>query len=138
MHKDQTPPPRQIQELRDLTRYRVKLKGEYNRIHNRIARLLEDAHLKLGSAATDTCGVTGRKIMRASLAGEQRPEWLADKAMSTLRAKKDQLRLVLQGDFDEHRRFLLKELLDALELVSHFFRGCHLWPQMNWVVKYDG
>jgi hypothetical protein len=36
-------PPRAIQELRDLTRYRVKLKQEYNRVHNRVAKVLEDA-----------------------------------------------------------------------------------------------
>ena len=42
-------PPRPIQELRDLTRYRVKLTGELNRIHGRIEKILEDANVKLGS-----------------------------------------------------------------------------------------
>ncbi len=46
-------PPRPIQELRDLTRYRAKLMGEYNRVHNRIAKVLEDANIKLGSVASD-------------------------------------------------------------------------------------
>ena len=43
-------PPPQIRDLRELTRYRVKLTGEYNRIHNRIHKVLEDANIKL-----DTC-----------------------------------------------------------------------------------
>ena len=75
-------PARPIQELRDLTRYRVKLTGEFNRVHNRIAKVLEDANIKLGSVASDILGATGRLIIRALIAGEQRPEWLADKAVS--------------------------------------------------------
>jgi len=50
-------PPRPVQELRDLTRYRVKLMGEYNRVHNRIAKVLEDANLKLGSGIADVAGL---------------------------------------------------------------------------------
>ena len=69
-------PPREIQELRDLTRYRVKLKGDYNRIHNRIGKVLEDANIKLGTVASDIPGVTGREIIRRIAEGKD-PEWLA-------------------------------------------------------------
>jgi transposase len=111
-------PARPIQELRDLTRYRVKLKGEFNRVHNRIAKVLEDAGIKLGSVATDILGVTGRRIIRALIAGEQRPEWLADKALSRLRDRRDELRLVLQGEVNEHHRYLLQELMEDLERIE--------------------
>lgn len=111
-------PPRPIQQLRDLTRYRVKLLGEFNRVHNRIAKVLEDAGIKLGSVASDILGVTGRKIIRALIAGEQRPEWLADKAVSRLRSKREQLRLVLRGEVSEHHRYLLRELMDDLERIE--------------------
>lgn len=72
--KPSSVPARPIQRLRDLTRYRVKLKGEFNRVHNRIANVLEEAGIKLGLVATDILGVTGRRIIRAWIAGEQRPE----------------------------------------------------------------
>ena len=49
-------PPEPIRELRDLTRYRVSLAQECNRIANRIQKVLEDANLKLASAATDPLG----------------------------------------------------------------------------------
>lgn len=45
-------PPREIQQLRDLTRYRVKLIGEINRAVNRIHKVLEDANIKLASVVT--------------------------------------------------------------------------------------
>jgi transposase len=111
-------PPRPIQELRDLTRYRVKLMGEFNRVHNRIAKVLEDATIKLGSVASDILGVTGRKIIRALIAGEQRPEWLADKAVRSLRHKREELRLVLRGEVNQHHRYLLQELMDDLERIE--------------------
>jgi transposase len=47
-------PPEPIRELRDLTRYRVNLAQECNRIANRIQKVLEDANIKLACVATDT------------------------------------------------------------------------------------
>ena len=111
-------PPQPIQELRDLTRYRVKVMGEFNRVHNRMAKVLEDANIKLGSVASDILGVSGRQIIRALIAGEQRPEWLADKAVSSLRSKREELRLVLRGEVSEHHRYLLRELMDDLERIE--------------------
>jgi transposase len=111
-------PPEPIQQLRDLTRYRVKLKQEFNRVHNRIAKVLEDANIKLGSVASDILGSSGRNIIRALIAGEKRPARLANKVVSSLRKKQDELELVLRGDISEHHRFLLKELMDDLERME--------------------
>jgi len=111
-------PPRPIQELRDLTRYRVKLTGEYNRVHNRIAKVLEDANIKLGSVASDILGGTGRAIIRALIAGEDRPDWLADKAISRLRSKRDELRLVLRGQVSDHHRYMLRELMEDVTRIE--------------------
>ena len=111
-------PPRPIQELRDLTRYRVKLTGELNRIHGRIEKILEDANVKLGSVASDILGLTGRRIIEAIITGQEHPDWLADKACGTLRAKRDQLRLVLKGRITDHHRYMLRELMADLERIE--------------------
>jgi transposase len=111
-------PPREIQELRDLTRYRVKLVGEYNRVHNRISKVLEDANLKLGSVASDILGVTGRMILREIADGHEHPDWLADRALSRLRHKREELHLALVGRITDHHRYLLRELLDDVERIE--------------------
>jgi transposase len=111
-------PPRPVQELRDLTRYRTKLTGEHNRVHNRIVKILEDANLKLGSVASDILGVTGRRIIEAIIAGQEHPDWLADKACGTLRNKRDQLRLVLKGRITSHHRYMLRELMEDLRRIE--------------------
>lgn len=111
-------PPRAIRDLRDLTRSRVKLTEEYNRLHNRIHKVLEDANLKLDTVASDILGTTGRGIIRAILDGHEDPGWLVDKARSRLRKKQAELRLVLRGRINDHHRFMLKELMEEVEFVE--------------------
>jgi transposase len=80
-------PPAPIAELRDLTRYRVTLCQECNRIANRIQKVLEDANVKLASVATDPLGASGRAMLKALIAGEADPIKLADLARGLLRRK---------------------------------------------------
>lgn len=107
-----------IQDLRDWTRYRVKLVGERARVHNRIGKVLEDTNLKLGSVVSDVLGVTGRLILDAVLKGQTDPGWLADYARGKLRCKKEQLRKVLRGRVRQHHRDLLTELLEDLRQIE--------------------
>src|SRR5258708_1385839 len=86
-------PPQPIRELRDLTRYRVSLVQEINRIANRIQKVLEDANIKLASVATDALGASGR----AMLAGEEDAARLAEMAQAQLRNKIPELQLALEG-----------------------------------------
>lgn len=111
-------PPQGIRELRDLTRYRVKLLGQRNRVHNRIEKLLQQANLKLSSVATDILGATGRIILEALLQGNQDSESLAECAKGTLRRKRAELVQALQGRLTEHQRFMLHELMEDLEYVE--------------------
>ena len=89
-------PPRETRNLRDLTRYRVKLVEERNRIHNRIHKVLEDACIKLDTIASDILGVSGRRVIRAIIAGTEQPADLAYQVRGTLRGKRPQLTLALE------------------------------------------
>jgi transposase len=111
-------PPEPIRELRDLTRYRVTLCQECNRIANRIQKVLEDANVKLASVATDPLGASGRAMLKALIAGEADPTKLADMARGLLRRKIPALQAALDGRVTPHHRFLLQELLDHLEFVE--------------------
>jgi transposase len=120
LRKSFVPPP-EIRQLRDLTRYRVQYVCEYNRVHNRIHKVLEDAGIKLSSVVSDLMGVSGRRIVRAIIAREENPAWLAYKAKGTLRTKQkqEQLRQVLRGHVTDHHRYLLEELMEDLEHVEN-------------------
>src|ERR1700732_2457385 len=111
-------PPSPIRELRDLTRYRVSLVQEINRIANRIQKVLEDANIKLASVATDALGASGRAILEAMLAGEQDSARLAEMSKGLLRNKIPELELALQGRVTEHHRFLLRQLFEHLRFTE--------------------
>ena len=58
-------PPREIRELRDLTRQRVHVLEDANRVKNRIEQLCQTGNIKISSVATDLFGVSGRKMLKA-------------------------------------------------------------------------
>ena len=110
--------PQPIRELRDLTRYRVSLVQEINRIANRIQKVLEDANIKLALVATDALGASGRAILEAMLAGEQDAVRLAEMSKGLLRNKIPELKLALEGRMTEHHRFLLRQLSEHLRFTE--------------------
>lgn len=107
-------PPRAIRQLRDLTRMRVQIQRDRNRIIKRIGRLLETVNIKLGSVASNIVGKSGRAMLQAIASGDSQPERLAELALGSLREKKNELALALDGRFSEHFRWLLNGLLAEL------------------------
>ncbi len=116
-------PPRWQRELRDLTRMRTQLQQEAARVANRIAKVLEDAQIKLDCVASDILGVSGRLILHAMVAGETDETVLSEMVKGQLKKKKAELRKVLQGGVQEHHRFQLKMLLKLIdEIEEHIFQ----------------
>lgn len=111
-------PKQEQRDLRDLTRYRVRLNEDKVRLANRIQKTLEDANIKLASVATDVLGASGRTMLQAIATGEDDPEKLAQMARKGLRKKLPQLRLALQGQIRDHHRFLLRQLLEELRFTE--------------------
>ena len=111
-------PDRAQRELRELTRYRRSLVQERSREANRIQKLLEGAHVKLSSVATDVLGVSGRAMLAALAAGEEDPEALADLARGQLRKKREELQEALRGLVQFHQRFMLASQLRHLEYLE--------------------
>jgi len=111
-------PPRPIRELRDLTRMRATLAQERSSVISRIEKTLEDPNLKLGVVASDVVGASGRAILHAIVHGETDPAKLAELAKGTLRNKIPQLKLALEGNINEHHRFLLRQWLDMLDFLD--------------------
>lgn len=111
-------PQRPQRELRDLTRHRAQLQGERSRVANRIHKLLEDTNIKLGSVASDILGVSGREMLDHLAKGEQNVDKMAKMARGALKPKIPQLKLALEGRFNEHHRFMLKSLLSHLDCLD--------------------
>jgi transposase len=73
-------PPVAIQELRDLTRTRKQLTREVAQHSQRIQAVLEEANVKVCSIITDILGTSGRRMLKAMIAGETDAHKLASRA----------------------------------------------------------
>lgn len=111
-------PSRDIRELRDLTRSRVHLTEEINRVKNRASQICETVNVKISSVATDLFGKSGRRMLRAVIAGNRDAGWMADYAKGQLRRKKGDLELALEGSFSSNQIWLLEHAINHLERLE--------------------
>jgi transposase len=111
-------PDRNQRELRELVRYRRSIIEERARQHNRIQKVLEGANLKLGSVVSDIMGVSSKNMLRAISEGVDDPEELANMAQRTLKRKKHELELALQGYISPHQRLMLKTILSHIDFLT--------------------
>lgn len=111
-------PPLAIAQLRDLTRYRVKLVEERVRETQRVQGLLEDAGIKLDSVVSDILGKSARSMLDALLAGERDVRVLAEMAQTRMRPKIPELRMALEGGFAEHHAVLLRMRLTHIDQLT--------------------
>ncbi|MBV8440098.1 MAG: IS110 family transposase, partial [Hyphomicrobiales bacterium] len=111
-------PPQPIQELRDLTRTRRELTREIVRHTQRIQATLEEANIKLASVISDILGFSGRRILKAIVAGEGDPRRLAELGHSRLACTREELAAALDGRLRDHHRFLIGQHLKTVEQLE--------------------
>jgi transposase len=111
-------PPKEIRELRELTRYRKTVIQERSREAQRLHKSLEGAGIKLSCVASDILGVSGRDMLQGLIAGTHDPDVLAELARGRLRKKLPALRKALTGWFSPTHRIIVGELLAHLEYLD--------------------
>ena len=111
-------PPEPIRELRDLTRTRQQLQRQIVQNANRIAKVLEDANIKLATVVSDLLGMNSRRILEAMVAGETDPVRLAALADRRLKASPEALAAALEGRFTRHHAFLVREHLAMIDHLA--------------------
>ena len=111
-------PPQPIQELRDLTRTRKELGREIVRHTQRIQSVLEESNIKLTSVITDILGASGRRMLKAIIAGESDARRLAELGGCRLAASRETLIAALTGRIRDHHRFLIGQHLKTIEQIE--------------------
>lgn len=81
-------PPRDLRELRMLTRYRGKLKGCLSSEKNRLHKVLDDCGIKLGCVVSDIDGVSAKRMIDALIESNMTPDEIAQLAIGRLRKKR--------------------------------------------------
>ena len=111
-------PPKEVRELRDLTRYKRKLIQTITSEKQRVEKILEDANIKLSSIASDTFGASGKRIIEELMKGELKPEAMADLSKGRLRNRKAELKEALVGNMEDHHRFMIQAHLTHIAMME--------------------
>lgn len=112
-------PPRDIRELRDLTRRRRTLMQQGASERNRVQKILEDANVKIGNVLTDVFGMSGQAMLEALLDNDKTAEQMADLAQGRLRPKIPQITEALEGhSMRDHHRMLLRQILKHMAFIE--------------------
>ncbi|WP_214111420.1 IS110 family transposase [Acrocarpospora catenulata] len=106
-------PTQQVAALRARTRYRKKLIEARMSEGQRLAKVLEDAGIKIDSVASRLLGASGRDMIEALIAGERDPHLLADLARGVLRRKHEDLMMACDGRFTPAHAAMCRLHLDA-------------------------
>jgi transposase len=111
-------PPALQRDLRDLTRYRMKLGQERTREVNRVQGVRERANIQLASVASDIMGVSGRAILAALVGGRADPGTMAGLAKGRRRSKIPVLTQALTGVVRDPHRWLLALQLAHIDFLD--------------------
>lgn len=110
-------PPREIRDLRDLSRYRRKLTQQATAERNRFEKILQDANFKMSAVISDVFGLTGTKLIDALLSGNNNFDELLELCHGRIKNKKEQLKEALVGHLTSHHKFMLKTIRKSLDGV---------------------
>jgi transposase len=80
--------------------------------------VLEEANVKLSSLITDILGTSGRRILKAIVAGETDPAKLSDLGGPRLAATRAELADALHGRIRSHHRFPIGQHLKTIEQLE--------------------
>ena len=112
-------PPRDIRELRDLTRRRRTLVGDGAAEKNRVQKILEDANVKLGNVLSDIFGSSGQKMLEALLENQQSATAIAELGHWSLAPKIPQIVEALEGHrMTDHHRFMIRQCLGHMRHIE--------------------
>ena len=112
-------PPRDIRELRDLTRRRRTLLQNGTQERNRVQKVLEDANIKIGNVLSDVFGTSGQAMLEALLENKLNVEQTAELAQGRLRRKIPEIIEALKEHrMSDHHRLLIGQALKHMQFIE--------------------
>jgi transposase len=110
-------PPKDLRELRLVSRYRRKLNAMRASELNRLHKILDDGGIKLGGVVSDIDGVSARAMVKALIAG-QPIEQMLGLARGKLKQRREELSASLDGDLSARHLFVLGHIEAHIETLQ--------------------
>jgi transposase len=110
-------PPKIVRHWRELTRYRRSLVEALGDVKRQVHKLLESSNIKIDSVVSDLFGKTGRNLMDLLLKdhGELTLQAVHTCLRGRLKPKATELFRAVQGFFDDHHRWMLRQMLESVD-----------------------
>lgn len=117
-------PPEEICALRALVRHRDNLK-RYRATHIQyMQKALQLMNVKLTEVVSDITGVTGLSIIRAIVAGERDPHYLASFRHPSCAKSEEEIAKALEGNYKQEHLFVLKQALAQYDFYLQQIQEC--------------
>jgi transposase len=110
-------PPKDLRELRLVSRYRRKLSAMCASEINRLHKILDDGGIKLGGVVSDINGVSARAMVSALIEGKP-IEHMLGLARGKLQQRREDLRAALEGDLSARHLFVLGHIHAHIETLQ--------------------
>lgn len=117
-------PPAPIVPLRAYLRHRDGLVQHATQCVQRIEKALTQMNLRLDQVVTDTVGVTGLRILRDIVAGQQDPQRLAHHRDPRCKATRLEIEAALTGHYRAEHLFALTQHLAAYDFADAQLAAC--------------
>lgn len=109
-------PPKDLRELRLVSRYRRKLNANLAAETNRLHKILDDAGIKLGGLVADINGQAARAMVDGLIDGLAPSELI--KLSGRLKAPREDLLASLDGDLSARHRLVLEEIREHMRQLE--------------------
>lgn len=110
-------PPKELRELRLVSRYRTKLVNMLTSEKNRLHKILDDAGTYLGNIVSDINGVSAKDIIQGLIDGKEMEDLLKC-IRGSLKKKIPEFKEALVNPISEDHIFVLKTLREHMEYLE--------------------
>lgn len=111
-------PPKEIREIRELTRSHVKFTQAKTAFKNRVHKILSRAGIHISGVLTDIFGKSGQIILNGILNGKTIDQIFAEIKSKRIKIKKTEIKESLKGELSQNDIFVIKQGLDSIRFLD--------------------
>lgn len=111
-------PPKEIREIRELTRSHVKLTQARTSFKNRVHKVLSRSGIHISGVLSDIFGKSGMIILNGILNGKTIDQTFTEIKNKKIKIKKTEIKESLKGELSQNDIFVIKECLDSIRFLD--------------------
>ncbi|CAG0939907.1 hypothetical protein BROC_00834 [Candidatus Brocadiaceae bacterium] len=111
-------PPKEIREIRELTRSHIKLTQARTSFKNRVHKVLSRAGIHISGVISDIFGKSGMIILSGILNGKTIDQTFAEIKNKNIKIKKTEIKEALKGELSQNDIFVIKECVDSIKFFD--------------------